>query len=343
MSRTGSLLAASLVMLAAACHDEASSVLPDGGSAGTSDGAPDDARGPDGGPPAATPRQAYIWIWRNYGEHLGAIVAHASSFTHVSPAFYELNFDYQSGPAHLFNNDDFDGMSAAAFCQRAHDAGLKCEPLVYAGAGNGGTDQGIRNVLDDAPPGAQASFIDAMVAEAETRGFDGFNLDWEFDGAATGHAAYGAKLVAFLGAFEAALHQHGMTLSLDLGTWYIRQSECSGGDGVVDLVELGDAVDLAIIEAYTDKLGAARSECPTPVATPVACDNDVTGQLDLMCLSPRATVAIGLIDPGSGPVADAVLAQVASYGFQTVAIWPDEDPFLGGTDWYSRLAAYLGN
>jgi len=61
-----------------------------------------------------------------------------------------------------------------------------------------------------------------------------------------------------------------------------------------------------------------------------------------MCLLPPPTVAIGLIDPGTGPIADDALAAIHRYGFGTVAIWPDEDPFLGGTDWYSRLADHLG-
>jgi len=306
-------------------------------------GMPGDAAVPDAAvPPAA--RQAYIWIWRDYVASLDAVVAHAGSFTHVSPALYELNYDYQSGPAHLLGEvDDFDGLTAAQVCQRVHDAQLRCEPLLYAGAGNTGTDQGIHNVLDDAPAGAQQSFIDSMVAEAQARGFDGFNLDWEFDGATTGQAAYGAKLVAFLTAFRSALNAKGMTLSFDLGTWYIRQSECSGGDGVADLTTLGNAVDLAIIEAYTNQMGPPSTGCPEPVATPVACDNNVVGQLNLMCLLPRARVAIGLIDPGSGPIVDDVLATIGHYGFQTVAIWPDEDPFLGGTDWYPRLADYLAH
>jgi len=129
---------------------------------------------------------------------------------------------------------------------------------------------------------------------------------------------------------------------LDVGTWYIRQSECSGGGGVVDLTALGEAVDRVIIMAYTNQVGMASDRCPTPVDTPVACENNLVGQLNLMCLLlPRQTVAIGLIDPGSGPIVDDALTLIGRYGFQTVAIWPDEDPFLGGTDWYSRLADYL--
>jgi hypothetical protein len=303
-----------------------------------------DAAGPaDAGPPPPPTNQAYVWIWRNYGENLDTVIAHADSFTHVSPALYHVNYDYQSGPARLLNeDDDFDGLSAAEICQRAHEAQLRCEPLVYAGAGNSGTDVGIHHILDDSPAGARQSFIDGMIEVAQANGFDGFNLDWEVDGESTNHDGYGDKWVAFLSAFKGALNAQGMTLSIDIGTWYIRQSECSGGGGVADLTTLGDAVDLAIIMAYTNTLGPAAEACPAPVATPVACDNDMEGQLALMCLLPPSTVAIGLIDPGTGPIADDAFAAIHRYGFHTVALWPDEDPFLGGTDWYSRLADHLG-
>jgi hypothetical protein len=77
-------------------------------------------------------------------------LARLDSFTHVSPALYHVNYDYQSGPARLLNeSDDFDGLTAAEICQRAHDAQLRCEPLVYAGAGNSGTNLGIHHILDD--------------------------------------------------------------------------------------------------------------------------------------------------------------------------------------------------
>jgi hypothetical protein len=305
-------------------------------------GAAVDAAPVDSSLPPMKARQAYIWIWRDYANSLDKVIAHAASFTHVSPALYQLNFDYQSGAARLLNpSDDFDGLSAAELCQRAHHAGLKCEPLIYAGAGNFGTDQGIHNILDDKPAGARKSFIDAMIAAGQSNGFDGYNLDWEVDNGQTSYAAYGAKLITFLTAFKAALNQHGMTVSFDLGTWYIRESDCSGGGGVADVTALGGAVDLAIIEAYTNKVGAASSGCPAHVSTPVACDESLVGQLDLMCLPARSSVAIGLIDPGSGPIVDDALATIGSYGYQTVAIWPDEDPFLGGTDWYTKLADYL--
>ena len=74
---------------------------------------------------------------------------------------------------------------------------------------------------------------------------------------------------------------------------------------------------------------AGRLTCCQPVTTPVACDNNLVGQMNLMCLLPRAHVAIGLIDPGSGVIADEALARIAAYGYPAVALWPDNDPFLG--------------
>src|SRR5689334_14755685 len=106
MTRSRLLLAAAWLL--AACGSSATTTS-DAGLGAADATTPDDdaAPGPDAAP-SEVPRQAYIWVWRNYGDSLDAIVAHASSFTHVSPAFYELNFDYQSGPAHIFG-DDFDG------------------------------------------------------------------------------------------------------------------------------------------------------------------------------------------------------------------------------------------
>jgi spore germination protein YaaH len=130
----------------------------------------------------------------------------------VSP-LYQLNYNYASGVAQLVNgNDDFgDGLTSKSIAQKIHATGLRCVPLMYAGAGNSGTDQGIQNVLNDAPPGAQQSFIRSMVNEAMTKGYDGYNLDWEVGN--TG-ADYGDKLVGFLSAFKTALNAQGMMLSL---------------------------------------------------------------------------------------------------------------------------------
>jgi hypothetical protein len=370
----------SLAALAAACGGSSSSATPppvDPGPAGVDAGGPSivvdagspsdaapaspeaspgtdassdpgiDAAPPDAGPPA---KQVLVWIWQDYANTLGDVTSHASSFTHVSPALYQLNYDYASGPAQLVNADDnFSGLSSAQIAQQAHAAGLKCVPLMYAGAGNFGTDQGIQNVLNDAPAGAQSSFIQAMVAEGVSKGYDGFNLDWEVQGT---DDSYTGKLVSFLKAFKSALNAKGMTLTLDIAGWYIKQCGGSNGTGLVDLTKLGDSVDQAILEDYSGAFNDTSAACPAkPPSGPGAqdCDGDFGGGLDVMCNLAPGFVSVGLISTGTNPFADRALSAVTSYGFTNVAVWPDDAQFLNGNGipnggtWYSLLASYLGH
>ncbi|HWE29179.1 MAG TPA: hypothetical protein VHB97_14320 [Polyangia bacterium] len=333
--------------MALAAHD-GSIIDPPGtpvDAGGASDGA---VAAPDaGGPPA---KQSLIWVWQDYVNSLATVAAHASSFTQVSPALYTLNYAYASGAAQLLSSD-FDGLSAAQVSQTIHAAKLACIPLIYAGAGNNGTDQGIQNILNDSPAGAQQSFITSMVTEAVDNAYDGYNLDWEVGN--TGHD-YSAKLVTFLSAFRDALHAKGMTLSLDLGTWYVQQCTGSGGDGFVDFTTLGDSVDWAILEDYANGLGTPGGGCPSGLQTAVQCDNDFASALDVMCDIPPQNVSIGLIsaysgNSGTNPFAGDALQAVTAYGFRAVAIWPaysnvflDETAISpSGATWYSLLADYL--
>jgi hypothetical protein len=304
---------------------------------------PIDAAPPDAGPPA---KQVLIWIWQDYANALDQVTQHASSFTHVSPALYQLNFDYASGPAKLVNeNDDFSGLHSADFAPKAHAAGLACAPLMYAGAGNFGTDQGIQNVLDD-KGGAQSNFIQAMVQEGVDKGFDGFNLDWEVQGT---DDTYADKLVTFLRAFKTALHAHGMTLSIDIAGWYVKQCTGSNGTGLVDLSKLGDSVDQAIFEDYSGAFKSSATSCPAPPPLGAGgqdCDGDFSGGLAVMCDLAPSVVSVGLISTGTNSFADRALSAVGAYGFRNVAVWPDDAQFLNpsgipnGGDWYSLLAAY---
>jgi hypothetical protein len=319
------------------------------GGADAREAGPTGGNRPDGAvaPDAGAGKQSLIWVWQGYASALSSIAANAKSFTHVSPALYQINYAYTSGVAKQVNtNDNYDGLSSAQVCQRVHAAGLKCVPLMYAGAGNFGTDQGIQNILNDAPAGTRNAFITAMVGEAETKGYDGYNLDWEVGN--TGYAAYGTKLVSFLAAFKSALNQHDMTVSLDLGTWYVRQCTGSGGDGLVDLAQLGHSLDLAIIEAYSGTLGTTPTSCPATNPSQINCDKDFLSQLSMMCNLPPDVVSIGLISPGTNSFAPSALADVSRYGFTRVAVWPDDAQFLNasgmpqGNTWYSVLAGFLG-
>jgi hypothetical protein len=295
---------------------------------------------------ASSGKQVLIWVWQSYASTLASVAANAKSFTHVSPALYQINYAYQSGVAKLVNgNDNFDGLTSKQVTQKIHDAGLKSVPLMYGGSGNSGTDQGIQNVLNDAPAGAQQSFIDSMVAEAKAKGHDGYNLDWEVDD--TGYAAYGTKLIAFLTSFKGALNAAGLTLSFDLGGWYVRQCSSSGGDGLVDLAQLQHSVDLAIIEDYAGSFGSATATCPATNPRTESCDGDFLTQLGVMCNLPRDVVSIGVISPGTNPFAADALAAVTRWGWRNVAVWPDADQFLdaskmpAGATWYSVLASWL--
>ena len=296
-------------------------------------------------------RQVLVWL----PTYLGSFSANLKlvtgsspkAFTQVSPDFYNLNYDYRSGPAQIAG-ESFDGLSVQQVANQVHAAGMQLIPLVYAGAGNSGTDQGIQNVISDSPAGTQQSFITAMVQEAQTRHYDGWNLDFEVQG--TGYAKYGVAYVQFLAAFKAALHAQNMILTVDVADWYIRQC---GGDGLVDLTQIGASVDLAIIEDYAGDLGTPLSSCPggTPPAQQ-SCDNNFGALMNIMCdVTPTSAISIGLIEgsggSGANPFLDQALNAVSTLGFSSVAVWPDETPFLnsanipnGGT-WPSLLAGYL--
>ncbi len=306
-------------------------------------------------------KQSLIWAWYDIPASLDAIAANASSFTHVSPARYQMNYNYTSGVPQYWQqtSDNFNGMTTTQIAQKVHAMGMKVVPLVFAGAGNSGTDQGIHNVITDTPAGTQSAFITAMVNEAVAKGYDGYNLDWEVSTTQTPYATYGAALESFLGTFKTALHAHNMQLSLDIGTWYLKQTWCSGGTGVVDLTAIGANVDLAILEDYAPTLGTPSSTCPASLADPQACGTDFMSALNLMSVYvPNANISIGYNASagsfGNNPVAVDVVNATRAYGIRNVALWPDlnydgpNGTYLladsknnqQGTSWYTLLANF---
>jgi len=227
--------------------------VPFGDGAGGANGLGSSGAGGVGGAAAAarpanpSGKQSLIWIWQNYNITLANVIENANSFTHVSPALYQLNYDYKSGVAQGENADGlYGGVAGKAMAAKVHAVGLKIVPLMYAGAGNAnGTDQGIQNVLSDA--GVQQSFIASHVQEAVDNDYDGCNRGCEV--LTTTYPEYGQSLITFLTAFKSALHAQNRVLSLDLGGWYIKQCKASGGSGLVDLQALGPAVDQAMATA----------------------------------------------------------------------------------------------
>jgi hypothetical protein len=339
---------------------DAGTAPPDAGGSGAPDSG---STGRDAGT-VTTRGQSLVWVWYNYSTVLPAVAQHAQSFTHVSPALYQVNYAYASGvPQFQGGSDNFDGLTSTQVVQQVHAAGLKCTPLIYGGAANQGTDQGIQNILNDSPAGAQSSFITALVNEGVAKGFDGWNLDWEVNTSTTDITGYGSKLETFLGALKTALHAHGMTLSIDLGTWFIKQTWCSGGTGVVDLTAIGANVDQAILEDYASTLTLPATTCPGSLTDPQTCPSpdEFISDMNLMCVYlPPGVVSIGLDAnvTASNPIAAAAIARLESYGITNVAMWPDYNTNGPGgsyvfldtqaivpatANWYDLLSGFLAH
>ncbi len=192
----------------------------------------------------------------------------------MSPALYDLNFNYASGLPHFEgdnNTDSFDGLTSKQIATMIHAAGLKVVPLMYAGAGNSGTDQGIQNILNDTN-GAQKNFIDATKAEAMDKGSDGWNLDWEVQG--TNYDQYGTKLISFFTAYTAAAHLQNLEISFDAAGWYTRQ--CGDNNGLVDLTKVGNSIDQVIMEDYSGSFGGPAKSCPATNPATDDCDSNVS-------------------------------------------------------------------
>jgi hypothetical protein len=337
-------------------------VRTDGGKV---DGASSDS---ETGPPVMG-RTSIAWAWILLADTLAAIKPNAASFTHVSPLIYDVNFAYASGVAEFWNTpsgaDLFQsGLTSTTITQQIHAMGLKSLPVIMAGASNGGTDDGIHTILTNAT--AQASFISSMVVEATTKKYDGYNIDWEMSASETTYAAYGTQLISFLSAFKSALHAEGMILTYDVVDFNVVQSNCSGGEGPVDLTKLGPVVDLAIVEDYNTNFGVASGTCPSSLPDPLLCNQTFMDDLNFMCAYlPPEVVSIGLnacsttspsCGGGTNTIAQQALTAVEGYGIKSVAIFPqgNSDGPAGaydiydsngitpaGTTWFSLLSAFL--
>jgi hypothetical protein len=305
---------------------------------------------------APTGKQLLVWVptWVDWPSSLSTVTGSSPRVaTMVSPDFYDFNANgnYKSGPPSLDYGDS--NPTIADVARQVHAAGMLLVPLVYGGASNltDGTDRGIQNILSDET--VQTSFITAMVSEAQSRQYDGWNLDWEV-GPTTTYSRYGAQYISFLAAFEKALHAHGMVLTVDVAQWYIRQC---GGDALVDLTQIGQAVDSVIIEDYVTDFGDPVPSCPGPASADCS---TFGGLMSLMCdVTPSSAVSIALdAEPGgtsdtcgavegTGPILPRALSAISAVGFRSVAVWPDGSPFLdstgvpGGGTFVSLLGQWL--
>jgi hypothetical protein len=220
--------------------------------------------------------------------------------------------------------------------------------------------------LSDSPAGTQAAFITALVDEAQAKGYDGWNLDWETK---LKYSAYGTKLTAFLGAAHTAFAAHGLSLSIDILASNVKQSWCSGGSGFVDLDAIAPVVDGVIIESYEGTIASQLTMCPTGLANPLVCNYPsatacptgecVGSDLALMCAhvsDDKAVIGLDAVPWATNPIAGSVVSIIENYGFKRIAIWPDSnnDGAGGGyalldpkslvpatTDWYQLMQDFL--
>ncbi len=127
---------------------------------------PTPARAPSPSPkPSPTPapsppasgggRESWAWIYSHWSASLSAIAANTAAFTHVSPLWYTLNYDYAGGLPHFVACDgdfscgggatnSFGGMTAQQVTARLNAEGLAVVPGIYAGASNSGTDASVQ-------------------------------------------------------------------------------------------------------------------------------------------------------------------------------------------------------
>jgi hypothetical protein len=309
----------------------------------------------NGGSSSAGGSQVWVWVFQNWQTSLSTIASHAASFTHVSPSLYEINYDYTQGvPQFAFGNvDDFGGLTSQQICQQVQAAGLKCVPLIFGGADNSGTDQGIQNILNNSS-NAQTNFIAALISEGKAKGYDGWNLDWEV-GNGTGYSGYGTELIGFLSALRQQLNQNGMILSTDIINNMMKQSYCSGGQGLIDLTQIGQVVDSVIDENYQPAIwtgsGPTPAACPASLANPLPCQEDVVTDLELLCVyvQPGSAVNVGLISPDQNAIAGLAFTAVESFGFRSISLWPNDNPLLDSTgfspnwsNWLNQAQLFLG-
>ncbi len=307
---------------------------------------------------------------------------------------YEACSAYSSTACNGSNNNDyfmgtFSGMTVgtsyngkamtrASFTAWAHSRGLKVVPILYAGASNAGTDTSVEAILCNGGTtgcATQTNFINGLISEMTTYGYDGWNLDFELgtmNGAGTGGAClennYQAAFISLVAALKAAYVANSLTaiVSVDVIVSNIVGTYCSGNCGYLDFASLAtSAIDEIIIEDYGNNWQTTGTPvisgwtyptaCGSPLesfygaatlntSSPVGCDDSVEGLFILMCNLPASKVVIGYSPSlnATNPIEAQFMAGLASYGYTKIAAWPTYDNALcsGAGEFMSDELAY---
>ena len=112
-------------------------------------------------PLAASGRESWAWMYGFWQVSLDAVSSNPTAFTHISPLWYTLNYDYTGGPPRYYGCDScasdttgaaansFDGMTTQQVTAQLAATNLAVVPGIYAGADNHGEDDGVLNILDN--------------------------------------------------------------------------------------------------------------------------------------------------------------------------------------------------
>ncbi len=320
---------------------------------------------PPAPPPASSPssRESWAWVFTNWKSSIETIIANTGSFTHVSPTFYTVNYNYISGvPEFYTGSNNFGGMKTIDIAKKLVGVGISVVPAIFGGSGNQGVDQGMQNILDNAN-NAGTEFINSMVAEAQKNGYAGYNIDWEVHQSSSPiGAGYAKKFSNFLKQFKSALGD--LSLSVDVIDSNIANTWCSGNNGFIDVLEVAPLVDRIVIEDYTSFLGDASANCDdtalgrnavVPCTAIYDQKRSFSKFVNLMrCNNLSAEkIIIGMQadSDNNNPIADACVHTVLSHGFNKIALWPQPDgiyPYLSADglvsdkkDWYAILSNFL--
>jgi hypothetical protein len=336
-----------------------------GGGATSTSSSTSSSSGAGGG---ASGHTSIGWAFDYPDDVFNVIGQHKSSFTHVATLVYDIVSYSGSGVVPFWNTpggaDVFqNGLTSTTMATKVHGMGLKYLATILGGAElDNGDNQPIVTILD-----APSSFISSMVQEGVTKKYDGYALDWEMGGGTPNvdDGTYDAKMEAFLGAFKAALNAHGMILSIAIVPNDIKQSCTSYGNGVFDLTQLGNSVDLVMLEDYATSLGTPASSCPAGYKDPAGCLGltsvflPFADEVALLCstLKPGTVNIILNSSPMfTNPFAGGAVSVVEAYGVASIGLFPQINANgpggtyavfdatgiqPSGSDWFTLLAGFL--
>ena len=182
------------------------------------------------------PEQRVLLGWHQIfspddGTKLAEVTANATGMNVVSPTWFFLKGTNEAGEV------DYTCIASAKYVERAHEKGYQVWALV----------ENMENDFDEyalfSSSANRAALIDKLMADAETYGFDGINMDIELTDSKLNKV--GAHYVQFLRELSIQTHERGLVLSVDVNVPTESNRE-------INLREQGLINDYVIVMAYDE-------------------------------------------------------------------------------------------